>query len=499
MKMSILKKITTAIIVFLSFEALYSQTKNEKPNILFVLSDQWRRQAMGFLNEDPVLTPHLDKFVKEAVFFQNSVTNTPICGPSRASIFTGQHPQSHGVVANSIRLSTKSITLGDVVKKEGYQTAYIGKLHLDGKDERFVPKERRHGFDYWITSNSHVPFQQGYFIQDNPKVQVMKDSWEPDWITDKALHYLDSTKGKPFCMVLSFGPPHTGGGKGFEDRKEPGRRVNGAVKYGYGYAAPKKFEDLYPNPQNLPRRKNVEPVEKPKDESWDVLPGYFGAITSIDENFGRIIAYLKEKKLFDNTIIVFTADHGEMLGSHGRMTKGIWYEESVGIPCLISYKNKVKSAVISNPFSTVDITPTLLGLAGIKVPEAMEGVNFAPTLMGKKQTLPDKVYCSFDQGSPSEIDRAWRAVYTEQYTYVLAKQMYKPFDIKEEGFVLYDKQKDPYQLNPIYKGMGYDKSISELHNALLNHLNKTKDPFIELQWKTGNETKYKYYDADERK
>ena len=497
--MTILKKTVATIIVILSFEGLIAQKKTDKPNILFVLSDQWRRQAMGFVNQDPVKTPHLDRFVKEAVQFTNSVTNSPICGPSRATIFTGQYPQTHGLIANDIRLSTKSITMGDIVKKEGYQTAYIGKLHLDGKNESFVPKERRHGFDYWITSKSHVPFDQGYYIQDNPKVKVIKNSWEPDWITDQAMHYLDSIQGKPFCMVLSYGPPHTGGGKGFEDRKEPGRRVNGEVKYGYGYAAPKKWEDLYPNPQELPRRKNVKPVEKPQDESWPVLPGYFGAISSIDENFGRIVAYLKKNKLYDNTIIVFTADHGEMLGSHGRMTKGIWYEESVGIPCLISYKNKVKPAVIHNPFSTVDMTPTILGLAGIKVPDSMQGVNFASSLKGSKQNLPDKVYCSFDQGTPAEIDRAWRAVYTQRYTYVLGKQMYKAYDINKEGFVLYDKEKDPYQLNPIYKGMGYDATINDLHNALVQHLTKTEDPFIELQWKTGNETKYKYYDAEFRK
>lgn len=497
--MNTLKKIAFALLCALSSGVLQSQTKNEKPNIIFFFSDQWRRQAMGFLNEDPVLTPNLDKFAGEAVNFKNSITNSPICTPSRATIFTGQYPHTHGLISNSIKLSTKSITLGDIAKKEGYQTAFIGKLHLDGKDESFVPKERRHGFDYWITSKSHVPFEQGYYIQNNPKPKFMKNSWEPDWITDKAIHYIDSTKGKPFCMVLSFGPPHTGGGKGFEDRCEPGRRVEGKVKYGYGYAAPKKWEDMYPDPKNLPRRKNVKPVEKPQDESWQVLPGYYGAISSIDENFGRLVDYLKKNNLFDNTIIVFTADHGEMLGSHGRMTKGIWFEEAVGIPCLISYKNKVKSATISNPISTVDLTPTILGLAGITVPKEMEGTNFAPKLKGNKQTLPTEAFCSFDQGTPSEKDRAWRAVYTERFTYVLAKQMYKQYGVNKDGYVLFDKQKDPYQLNPIYKGMGYDAAIDDLHNSLLKHLDKTKDPFIKLQWKTDNETKYTYYEADERK
>lgn len=495
-----MKKIALTTLLIISFGCgIIVAQESEKPNIIFVISDQWRRQAMGFVNKDLVITPNLDAFSKEAVFFENAVTNRPICTPSRATIFTGQYPATHGVFGNSVRLSTKSITLGDVVKANGYQTAYIGKWHLDGDKEGFVPQERRHGFDYWVMSNHHTPFNQGYYIQNNSTAQVIKNSWEPDWITDRALEYIDSAKNKPFCLVVSYGPPHTGGGPGFEDRSQPGIRTDGKIKKGYGYAAPKKWEDLYPNPENMARRKNVKLVGKGKaqDESWPVLPGYFGAISSIDKNFGLILTYLKQQKLFDNTIIVFTADHGEMLGSHGRMTKGIWYEESIGIPCLIAYKDKVASTVISNPFSTIDMTPTILGLAGIEIPESMEGVDYSPALKGEQHALPDRTYCSFDQGLPTEKDRAWRAVYTERYTYLLAKEIYKVDRVKD-GMVLYDREKDPYQLNPIYKGMGYDDVIDKLHHSLLKHLNETNDPFIKLQWKTGNEPKYTYFDAKDR-
>lgn len=491
--------IRVALIILLIFSyasRVVVADESKKPNIIFVMSDQWRRQAMGFVNEDAVITPNLDNFSKEAVFFENAVTNRAICTPSRATIFTGQYPATHGVFGNSVRLSTKSITLGDVAKANGYQTAYIGKVHLDGDKEGFVPPERRHGFDYWIMSNHHNPFSQGYFIQNKKEKTIVKNSWEPDWITDRAIEYIDSAKNNPFCLVVSYGPPHTGGGSGFEDRSQPGKRTDGKIKKGYGYAAPKKWEDLYPNPENIERRKNVKPVRG--DESWPTLPGYFGAISSIDENFGRMVDYLKTNGLFDNTIIVFTADHGEMLGSHGRMTKSVWFEESVGIPCLVSYKNKVRSAVVSNPFSTVDMTPTILGLAGINVPECMEGTNYAPALFGKRQKLPEMAFCSFDQGSPETRDRAYRSLYTSRYTYVIAQKCYEPDGIKN-GIVLYDKEKDPYQLNPLYKGMGYDKIIDELHEELLKHLEATNDPFVELQWKAGGEPKYTYKDAETKK
>ncbi len=497
-----MKEIVILIIVGWVFSGFQiNAQENKKPNILFVMSDQWRRQAMGFVNEDPVFTPNLDKFSKEAVFFENAITNRAICTPSRATIFTGQYPATHGVYGNDVRLSTESVTLGDVAKANGYQTGYIGKLHLDGKGEGHVPPERRHGYDFWIMSRHHNPFAQKYYIQNNQEPTLIKNSWEPDWITDRAIDYMDSVKNDPFCLVISYGPPHTGGGKGFEDRYQPGKRTNGEIKMGYGYAAPEKWEELYPNPEEMPRRKNVMPVVakgNEKDESWPTLPGYFGAISSIDENFGRIIDFLKANGLFDNTIIVFTSDHGEMLGSHGRMTKSMWYEESLGIPCLISYKNRVTSAVISNPFSTVDMTPTILGLAGIDVPKCMEGTDFAPSLLGEQQKLPEMAFCSFDQGSPGAGDRAYRGVYSEKYTYVIAQKSYSEDHIKD-GVVLYDKEKDPFQMNPIYRGMGYDTVINKLHSALLKHLDDTNDPFVKLQWKAGNEPKRNYYDAKTRK
>jgi len=496
-----LRKLISSYVTCILVVSLVSQIamaqNSKKPNILFVMSDQWRKQAIGFMNEDPVLTPNLDEFSKEAIVFRNAVTNRPICTPSRACMLTGQYPVNNAVLSNGLRMSSKSLTLGDIAKKEGYSTAYIGKWHLDGKDEGYVPPERRHGFDYWIMSNHHNPFGQKYYIQDDQKFTVVKNSWEPDWITDKAIDYLKTLNDKPFCMVVSYGPPHTGGGSGFEDRWQPGKRdKKGEIKFGYGYAAPEKWEKLYAEPEKLPRRKNVKPVGKPQDPSVQTLPGYFGAISSIDHNFGRMIKFLKDKNMFDNTIIVFTSDHGEMLGSHGRMTKGIWYEESVGIPCLISYKNKVKPMTMTNPFSTVDMTPTILGLAGIKVPEMMDGYDFSKLMEGKNDKVPEFAFCSFDQGSPNTGDRSWRSVYTTRYIYILAKpEAYKSDGINEDGRVLYDKEKDPYQTNPIYKGMGYDDKMDELHEILIKHLDKTNDPFIALQWKTDIKPKYFYTDA----
>ncbi|CAM1373538.1 sulfatase-like hydrolase/transferase [Tenacibaculum xiamenense] len=485
----------------------------KKPNIILVISDQFRRQAMGFIKDgDPVKTPKLNKYKKEdAVFFSNGVVNRPICGPNRANILTGQYNITNGVYGNKVRLSKESTTLGDIAKTNGYRTAYIGKWHLDGAGgaEGYVPKSRRHGFDKWILTRGHSPFKQKVYIDDSQKPTTAPE-WETTWLTKKLIGFIKNNKknhnNKPFCAVLSIGPPHTGGGPGFEDRYQPGKRTkDGKIKYGYGYAAPKKWEDLYPKPKELYRRPNATDIiaknTGEKDEVWPVLPGYYGTISSIDHEFFRLTKYLKDNNLFDNTIIVFTADHGEMLGSHGRMTKGVWYEESVGVPMLISYPDKVASRTEESPMSSVDIVPTILGLADIDIPDFMDGFDYSKSLKGEQDTLPEYAFCSFDQGGVGNADRSWRSIYSDKYTYVLANSSWKNFrDLdhirREDKMVLYDKVKDPYEMNPIYRGMGYDDVIDDLHKKLVDHLNKMKDPFIKLQWIPSNSMpKYTYKDA----
>lgn len=470
----------------------------DKPNVILILTDQWRGQAIGIANEDKVFTPRLDEIAASGAWFKNSYAARPICGPNRACIMTGQYPITNGVYGNNVRLSTASETIGTVSKANGYQTAYIGKWHLDGPDEGYVPPERRSGFDYWIMSNHHLPFNQPYYIQDSRNAVRNPDSWEPDWITDRAIEYVQSQQNDPFMMVLSYGPPHTGGGVGFEDRWMPGNRdKDGNKKYGYGYAAPSEYENLYPDPQNYPRRPNVEPVRPFDDPSWHTLPGYFGAVSSIDHNIGRLVDSLRKYNKFENTIIFFTSDHGEMLGSQGRMTKGIWYEEAVSVPTIVSYPGKIPQTEITNVFSSIDIFPTLCGLAGMEIPAQVQGTDFSAVLKGNTMEEPDYLFTSFDQGSPTENDRSWRGVHTEKYTFVLAKKaMYSiRDDIKDDGMVLYDKSADPYQMNPIYKGMGYDRVIDSLYNVLAEHLDRTGDPFIEEQWKAEKAPFYNYNDA----
>lgn len=476
----------TAIIAF----GLAAQQK--KPNLVFVLTDQWRRQALGFMNEDPVKTPNLDRFSKSAAVFTYSVATVPVCAPDRAALMTGNYPLRNGILANDMRLDENAQSLGVVCKKAGYRTGYVGKWHLDGL-RGFTPSgKRRQGFDFWYKSIYHQPFSQSYYIQDNPE-RIRVQGWAPTYATDTAIEFMKEESDKPFALVVSYSPPHNGGGKGMEDSHTPGMlNEEGKQKYGYGYKAPPEFEAPYCTEEfdSKPRRPNVMPV-KGKFESDPALPGYFGAITALDHEFGRLVDYLKNNGLFENTVIIFTSDHGEMMGSHGRMTKGVWYEESIGVPCLIG-GSTVQPQRVNVPFGAVDVMPTLLGLMGIDKP-GMDGTDFSPLLTGEEMEVPEFAFLSFYKGGAPENYRQWRAVYSPDYTYIVVDDSpaYRSSGLQEEGGVaLYDRKEDPFQQEPIFRGKGADVIMDKLHAALKKHLDEQNDPFLENCWvgRSGEET-----------
>lgn len=473
----------SSMIPFVDVEA------QEKPNVVFVLTDQWRKQALGFRNEDPVLTPNLDKFASQAVSFDNATAARPVSTPSRACLMTGKYSINTGVFANSVPLDVNEQSMGKLFKEAGYATAYIGKWHLNGpKDETTAP-EHMHGFDLWIQSLGHRPFAQVYVRQYENKREIIKDKWAPTYEVEEGIKFIEENKAKPFCVVLSFNPPHTSGSKGFEDRWQPGKRnKDGTIKYGYGYGGPPEYEALYKDVDydKNPIRANVKPTRKFNDSAADAIPGYFGAITAIDNDFGNLMSYLEEQNLLENTIVVFTSDHGESMGSHGLMTKGTWFDESVGVPFIIGWKGKINSSRETCVFNGIDVLPTLLGLSGIPLPKEIDGVDYSPLLLGKAFDKPQYAFSSFDYGGYGEAKpRYWRSVYTDRYTYVLCG-MNANRDFTKDGYVLYDRLKDPLQLNPIFKGMGYDKVIKELHSVLTKQLEKLGDPFIKDYWHNPN-------------
>jgi len=459
-----------------------------QPNILFIMADQWRRQALGFMKQDIVSTPNLDKFATQGTVCMNALSTVPVCSPNRSCLFSGKYSLNNGVLCNETTLMARNQTLGEFCKAAGYQTAYMGKWHMGfraepGSDNSYIPPEIRHGFDDWFAEMTHEPFAQPFYINDAKK-RVAQEGWEPDILANHAIGYLGRRdKTKPFCMVVSFGPPHTGGGPGFEGRFIPGKETkpNGNPS-NYGYSAPAEYEALYEmggKCYNRPIRGNVPEIEG--FERSKAIQGYFGALTSIDTAIGRVLAEVDKQDLTKDTIVVFLADHGDMMGSHGRFGKDQYYQESSGIPMIFRYPGHIPVTKYDGVVGSIDVTPTLMGVAGVPA-HGTDGNDLSAVLTGKSSRQPEFAYGSFFKGGFPENSRMFRSITTNRYTYALN---HGPYDQQFGPEVMFDFQKDPLEMNPIKRGHGQDALMDEFKKRLTVHLNDLHDPFIQKMWSGG--------------
>jgi arylsulfatase A-like enzyme len=275
------------------------------PNLLFVFADQYRKQAVGFMNEDPVLTPNLDRLAGEGLAFTNAVSTCPICSPFRAMLMTGRFPMSTGITSNcmpgtDLQMDENETCIGDILKTSGYWTGYIGKWHLeipslnraefpadsatDAWDGWTPPGRRRHGFDFWYAYNCNGKHFDPNYWKDSPK-RIDLDQWSVAHETDMAIEFIRQRPvNQPFALFMSWNPPHN------------------------PYVAPHRYMEMYEG-RDLPDRPNVEPDERYRQR----FRSYLAAVNSCDDHFGRLISFLEQEGLSENTIVVFTSDHGEMM------------------------------------------------------------------------------------------------------------------------------------------------------------------------------------------
>ncbi len=454
----------------------------KRKNVIFVMTDQWRYHAQGFAKSDPVKTPHLDQFAARSFTFHNAIASSPVCCPNRACWMTGLYHQNHGVMKNEDTAVRPEQILVSNFKREGYSTAYIGKWHLSGKTPRSqpTPVALRKDFDYWYRVKNHTHFRLEY--DDNGEMKNYGRGWQPSHEVDKAIEYLKQPRENPFFMVLSFGPPHNGTYPGSgQKRHTPGdysHRANG-----YGYYAPAEFEAPYTGLSEQDMRANIRPVPVTDGpvpgETESVLgavPGYFGACSAIDADFGRLLTYLKTSGLEDDTIVVFTSDHGEMLGSHGLMTKGVSFEESIRVPLSI-YVPGLIGRNEQRLFNSPDVLPTLMGLTDVKCRQAgLDGLDHSAYLRGDKNggREPELAYIGYGN---------FRGFRTKRYTYVASlmgggnlrgREAYYARSVlgRNTDHLLFDLHNDPLQLKPIQFGDSShsDSLIDEFHGELRSQL-----------------------------
>lgn len=453
-------------------------------NLLYIFADQWRAHAIGAACGDPVLTPNMDAFAAESMCCTNAVSTYPLCSPHRAALLTGKYPQSCGMWTNCkigldevVMLRPQEVTISDVLHQAGYENAYIGKWHLDGSEENFhsrpssgaqywdaytPPGERRHHIDYWLSYGAMDNHLKPHYWHDTDEM-IYPDKWSPEFETDAAIDYLEHRdKSRPFNLFISWNPPHP-----------PYDLV------------PEKYMKLYEDTE-IPFRENV-PKEWRNDEEYQKKRReYFAAVSGLDENFGRLMDYLKETGLMEETLIVLSADHGDCMGSHGRYGKNIWYEESIRIP-LYFHGPGIPAGESDVLFTSPDHMPTLLQLLGAEIPDTVEGKALGAyiTKTAGEEEEPEYAYLCMFPGMPELVNPyrkrgmnpksfGWRGIRTKTHTYVVdlgCEPEAKPRRL------LYNNALDPYQMSP--KELSpHDPEAKKYEGILRQYLEKLNDPFL---------------------
>ena len=330
---------------------------NKKPNVVLVFADQWRAQAFGYAGDPNVQTPHLDSLASRSINCTHAVSGCSVCSPARASLLTGQYPLTHGVFVNDVELGQDATSIAQAFSAGGYDTAYIGKWHVNGRGRSsYIPPERRQGFEYWkVLECTHNYNHSAYYAGDSDE-QLVWEGYDAVAQTRDAQAYLRNRGGtSPFLLVLSWGPPH--------------------APY---HTAPESYQALY-DPAAIALRPNVPADWAENARQW--LAGYYAHCTALDDCVGMLLQTLQEEGLEQETIFLFFSDHGDMLGSQGMDKKQKPYEESILVPFLLRYPG-MDVAELDALIDLPDIMPTLLGLCNLPIPDTVEGIDFSAYLQG---------------------------------------------------------------------------------------------------------------------
>ncbi|MCV9386656.1 sulfatase family protein [Reichenbachiella ulvae] len=427
-----------------------STQKVKKPNIIYILTDQWRTSSLGYAGNPDIKTPHLDKFAQESVNFINAVSVTPVCTPHRAALLTGRFPTTTGMIVNDIYLPSEELTMAEIYKEAGYNTAYYGKWHLDGHGrQNNVLAERRQGFDYWKALEcSHAYNKMAYYDNDDPEMKYW-EGYSPFAITEDVKKYLTNhaNDSDPFLLFLAIGTPH------------------------YPHeSAPRKYKQMYPK-DSLTIPPNVRPElhERTRLE----LQGYYAHGTATDEAIGGVLAKIKELGLWDNSIIVFSADHGEMMGAHGvkPFVKQLAWDESIRVPFLVRYPSidNNEGAVVNAPLTTPDVLPSLLSLSELEIPESIQGDDLSELMQNPNpQTDRTALVMNAAPFGANYFDPEYRGIRTKQYTYV---------STLEGGALLFDNLRDRFQMDNLINNPDYKKLQEDLDKKLKVELAEIGDEF----------------------
>jgi arylsulfatase A-like enzyme len=402
--------------------------QSQPPNILLVISDQFRADNLGCMGANPMgLTPNLDGIARRGVLFRSAMVNHPVCAPARASLFTGQYEEKHGVWHNGPGLDTSATTLATVLRGRGYSANYIGKWHLSpgtgAASNGPVAPEHRGGFlDLWEGANaleltSHA--YEGNLFDAAGKPIPFSGVYRDEFLTGRGVEFLRTRAKPPFLLVMSYLNTHH---QNDSDLYIPPKELAG------------KYRDFFV-PQDL----------RPLPGSWpSQLSDYYGCVASIDNAVGTLAGALQQQAFLDNTIVLFTSDHGCHFKTRNTEYKRSPHESSIHIPLIMAGPRFNRSLEVRELVSQVDVTPTLLEACGAAVPQTMQGRSFLPLVEGRRESWRDEVYIHMSEFMTGRILR------TPRWTYAVAAPKRPGWRAVAEAdlyveYMLYDNAADPWQ------------------------------------------------------
>lgn len=457
-------------------QAQSRRTVAQRPNIIFIMTDDHAAHAISAYGSKLIQTPNIDRLAKEGMKFENCFVTNSICTPSRAAILTGKYAHLNGVPVFNHIDNTQPL-LSKYMQQAGYYTGMIGKWHLGGNAPQRPDDGKPAGFDYW----NILPGQGAYFdpvmIENGQRKKY--PGYTTDVITDLSLEFMQKRpQDKPFFLMYHHKAPHRNWQPDEKHRKQ---------FENFEVPLPATFDDDYKGKSDASRQATMHIDVDLNDNDLKMKPpaglsgaalkkwkyqrymrDYLACVASVDDNIGRVLAWLDQRGLAQNTIVIYTSDQGFFLGEHNFFDKRFMYEESLRMPFLMRWPGQIKAGSVSKGMIlNVDFAPMMLDAAGAKVPADMQGRSFLPLLTGRvpRDWRTSMYYRYYHPGHHNVA--AHYGVRTQRYKLI--------FFNKLNQWELYDLQKDPREMNNVYSAPAYAKTVEELKREMQRLKKELKD------------------------
>ena len=453
-----------AILLLSITSAIRGQT-TEPQNLLIIQTDEHHFNTLGCYGGSIVGTPNIDWIANNGALCTSFYATTPVCSPSRASLVSGLYPQKTPVTQNNIPLSDDVVTFAELLRRKGYATGFAGKWHLDGDGKPQWAPKRKFGFE-----DNRFMFNRGHWkkfedTEAGPRVATRNNkgpnynladaddkTFSTDWLCDKVIDFININHEKPFCYMVSLPDPH-----GPNTVRAPYDTMYADVRATLPPTLTRK-------PEQIPgwgRPANVRPAQLRK-----LMRQYYGMVKCIDDNVGQILDTLRDRGILEETIVVFTSDHGDLCGEHGRLNKGVPYEGSARIPFLIYCPAKIKpKTVVDEALTCIDFLPTAMSLLGVEVPNQVDGRDASSLLTGD---VNDE-WNDFAFVRSTSTKAPWISVLTSRYKLV--------FSTQDDPWFL-DLEQDPREVVNRFGDKSLQPTIREMTSRLDAYAREHNDPYV---------------------